>query len=121
MAKKVLIVDKELNAGMIGVYETLRSHGFETDAIRRLEFLAERSRQLSDYDIAITHPTFEDLRTFNEEMQQRPDFRIILYGGNPMNGYRETEEGNVIRDSDQCIYIHWPQADELVRLVERGW
>lgn len=100
-----------------GVANLLKDKGHKTDLASKLEDLP---LSLDNYDVAVSHPYFDDVTSFNQELKKRSDFRLIIHS---IVGERHMVKE--MADSNQ-VYVFGmllsPRSyQKLVDLIEKGW
>ncbi len=116
---KILILDRNLDdeSGLVqrlALYQRpLSRKGHTVKAVQTLADLTEQGDALDNYQLAIVHPTIEDIRIIDEEIKQRKEFKVILHSVDPTQ-YPELYQ----QDSEQVWAYFTLQPQKLIKFIE---
>jgi hypothetical protein len=120
---RIALVNKDLDSDeyrqpaeniMLTWRRMLSGKGHTIDSGSSLDALP---RPLRDYDLALAHPTWNDFMEMAVEMEDRREFKAIIYTSHPAR--LDCPRVGDIRESAQ---LYFTTNDTLVtKLIEEGW
>ena len=121
---EILMLDKrfeEKESTLLDWGMELIQRGHKIKVAKYLKELENYNQTLSNYDVAIAHPTEHDANLLYAEMQKRRDFRVVLNGGEIV-AELDPEAVLRVRESPQCYYYElFGNKKDLADLIENGW